>query len=120
MHCCIDRERQPEPSAFSRIDVECARGEKNNHVSGCGSAALIAVCMCAPETGELRAERVAIGSRGAPLDRRVVITALGIAQIPAWGTSFYFPAVFAERSCTKPAGRSAGLSAAPRSGCWPG
>jgi MFS transporter len=34
---------------------------------------------------------------GAPsLDRRIVITALGIAQILAWGTSFYFPAVFAE------------------------
>jgi Major Facilitator Superfamily len=32
----------------------------------------------------------------APLDPRVVITALGIAQILAWGTSFYFPAVFAE------------------------
>jgi MFS family permease len=31
-----------------------------------------------------------------PLDRRVVITALGITQILAWGTSFYFPAVFAE------------------------
>jgi len=31
-----------------------------------------------------------------PLDRRVVIAALGIAQILAWGTSFYFPAVFAE------------------------
>jgi MFS family permease len=30
-----------------------------------------------------------------PLDRRVVITALGFAQILAWGTSFYFPAVFA-------------------------
>ena len=30
------------------------------------------------------------------LDRRVVITALGIAQILAWGTSFYFPAVFAD------------------------
>ena len=30
-----------------------------------------------------------------PLDRRVVITALGIGQIMAWGTSFYFPAVFA-------------------------
>jgi hypothetical protein len=28
--------------------------------------------------------------------RRVVVTALGIAQILAWGTSFYFPAVFAE------------------------
>lgn len=27
-------------------------------------------------------------------DHRVVITALGIAQILAWGTSFYFPAVF--------------------------
>jgi MFS family permease len=32
---------------------------------------------------------------GQPLDRRVVITALGVAQILAWGTSFYFPAVFA-------------------------
>ena len=31
-----------------------------------------------------------------PLDRRVVITALGVGQILAWGTSFYFPAVFAE------------------------
>ena len=31
-----------------------------------------------------------------PPDRRVVITALGIGQILAWGTSFYFPAVFAE------------------------
>ena len=30
------------------------------------------------------------------LDRRAVITALGIAQILAWGTSFYIPAVFAE------------------------
>lgn len=29
------------------------------------------------------------------LDRCVVITALGIVQILAWGTSFYFPAVFA-------------------------
>lgn len=29
------------------------------------------------------------------LDRRIVITALGVAQILAWGTSFYFPAVFA-------------------------
>ena len=28
-------------------------------------------------------------------DRRVVITVLGIAQILGWGTSFYFPAVFA-------------------------
>jgi hypothetical protein len=30
------------------------------------------------------------------LDRRVVVTGLGISQILAWGTSFYFPAVFAE------------------------
>src|SRR5450759_5483311 len=30
------------------------------------------------------------------LDRRLVITALGIAQILAWGTSFDFAAVFAE------------------------
>jgi predicted MFS family arabinose efflux permease len=29
-------------------------------------------------------------------DRRIVVTALGIVQILAWGTSFYFPAVFAE------------------------
>jgi len=36
------------------------------------------------------------GAPSEPLDRRVVITALGIAQILAWGTSFYFPAVFAE------------------------
>jgi hypothetical protein len=28
-------------------------------------------------------------------DRRIVIAALGIAQVLAWGTSFYFPAVFA-------------------------
>ena len=37
---------------------------------------------------------VAASSR--PLDRRIVITALGISQILCWGTSFYFPAVFAE------------------------
>ncbi|HEU5016427.1 MAG TPA: MFS transporter [Pseudolabrys sp.] len=29
-------------------------------------------------------------------DRRIVVTALGIVQILTWGTSFYFPAVFAE------------------------
>jgi len=29
-------------------------------------------------------------------DRRAVITALGVSQILAWGSSFYFPAVFAE------------------------
>lgn len=29
-------------------------------------------------------------------DRRTVITALGISQILAWGTSFYFPAVFSQ------------------------
>jgi hypothetical protein len=29
-------------------------------------------------------------------DRRIVVSALGIAQVLAWGTSFYFPAVFAE------------------------
>ncbi|MGH6663839.1 MAG: MFS transporter [Pseudolabrys sp.] len=32
---------------------------------------------------------------GRPLDRRIVISALGVAQILACGTSFYFPAVFA-------------------------
>src|SRR5262245_40072415 len=32
----------------------------------------------------------------APRSRAVVITALGIAQILGWGTSFYFPAVLAE------------------------
>jgi hypothetical protein len=36
-----------------------------------------------------------VAAEAHPLDRRVVITALGIAQILAWGTSFYFPAVFA-------------------------
>jgi hypothetical protein len=30
-----------------------------------------------------------------PLDRRLVISVLGVGQILAWGTSFYFPAVFA-------------------------
>jgi MFS family permease len=35
-------------------------------------------------------------SGASPLDRRIVITALGVGQILAWGTSFYFPAVFAE------------------------
>jgi predicted MFS family arabinose efflux permease len=30
------------------------------------------------------------------LDRRIVISALGVSQILAWGTSFYFPAVFAQ------------------------
>lgn len=29
------------------------------------------------------------------VDRRLVVPALGVAQILAWGTSFYFPAVFA-------------------------
>jgi len=43
-----------------------------------------------------------------PLDRRVVITALGIGQILAWGTSFYFPAVFAE-PIVKDTGWSLGL-----------
>ena len=36
-----------------------------------------------------------MSSQGQALDRRVVISALGFAQILAWGTSFYFPAVFA-------------------------
>ncbi len=36
-----------------------------------------------------------LAAEARPLDRRVVISALGIAQILAWGTSFYFPAVFA-------------------------
>jgi hypothetical protein len=39
---------------------------------------------------------MAVQATSPGLDRRVVITALGIAQILAWGTSFYFPAVFAE------------------------
>jgi MFS family permease len=30
------------------------------------------------------------------LDRRIVISALGVSQILAWGTSFYFPAVFSQ------------------------
>lgn len=37
-----------------------------------------------------------LATEAGPPDRRVVITALGIAQILAWGTSFYFPAVFAK------------------------
>jgi predicted MFS family arabinose efflux permease len=34
-------------------------------------------------------------STTAPPDRRFVVAALGVGQILAWGTSFYFPAVFA-------------------------
>lgn len=34
-------------------------------------------------------------SIASPIDRRFVVSALGIGQIFAWGTSFYFPAVFA-------------------------
>jgi hypothetical protein len=39
---------------------------------------------------------LAVTDTARPHDRRVVITALGIGQILGWGTSFYFPAVFAE------------------------
>jgi MFS family permease len=39
---------------------------------------------------------VALQAEVRPPDRRIVITALGVSQILAWGTSFYFPAVFAE------------------------
>ena len=39
---------------------------------------------------------MSLAAEARPHDRRIVITALGIAQILAWGTSFYFPAVFAE------------------------
>jgi predicted MFS family arabinose efflux permease len=35
------------------------------------------------------------GQGGRPIDRRLVVSALGVGQILAWGTSFYFPAVFA-------------------------
>jgi len=35
------------------------------------------------------------GPSGRAVDRRLVVSALGIGQILAWGTSFYFPAVFA-------------------------
>ena len=34
-------------------------------------------------------------STASPIDHRLVVSALGIGQILAWGTSFYFPAVFA-------------------------
>lgn len=34
-------------------------------------------------------------SMPSPIDPRLVVSALGIGQILAWGTSFYFPAVFA-------------------------
>jgi len=33
--------------------------------------------------------------QGRAIDSRAVVTALGLVQILAWGTSFYFPAVFA-------------------------
>lgn len=36
-----------------------------------------------------------VATEARSIDRRVVITALGVVQILAWGTSFYFPAVFA-------------------------
>jgi MFS family permease len=39
---------------------------------------------------------VALQAEVRPPDRRIVITALGVSQILAWGTSFYFPAIFAE------------------------
>jgi MFS family permease len=39
---------------------------------------------------------LALQAEARPPDRRIVITALGTSQILAWGTSFYFPAVFAE------------------------
>jgi hypothetical protein len=39
---------------------------------------------------------LALQAEARPPDRRIVITALGFSQILAWGTSFYFPAVFAE------------------------
>jgi hypothetical protein len=38
---------------------------------------------------------LSLQAEGHPVDRRIVITALGMVQILAWGTSFYFPAVFA-------------------------
>lgn len=38
---------------------------------------------------------MSLQAEGHPVDRRIVITALGMVQILAWGTSFYFPAVFA-------------------------
>src|SRR4249920_2791576 len=51
-----------------------------------------------PRASSQRAEdgRILLSALHRPLDRRVVITALGVGQILAWGTSFYFPAVFAE------------------------
>src|SRR5262249_38061744 len=51
-----------------------------------------------PDTSSSGAEdrRILSSALQRPLDRRVVITALGLGQILAWGTSFYFPAVFAE------------------------
>ncbi len=51
--------------------------------------------MCTQEAGGARViDRNRQDEVRAP-DRRIVITALGIAQVLAWGTSFYFPAVFA-------------------------
>jgi len=50
---------------------------------------------CRLPAAALRNADLALQGNLRQLDRRVVIAALGIAQILAWGTSFYFPAVFA-------------------------
>ena len=86
----------------------------NEHGPGKGEAApKVPVDFAAEQPGRSggEARRMTIASRP------VVVTALGIAQILAWGTSFYFPAVLARRSSPTPAGRWAGSSAAYRSGC---
>src|ERR1019366_9031405 len=51
-----------------------------------------------PRAGSRRSKDSSLSSEAEtrPLNRRVVITALGMVQILAWGTSFYIPAVFAE------------------------
>ena len=48
-----------------------------------------------------------------PASRSVTITALGVAQILGWGTSFYFPAVLAPPILVGPVGCSLGWSEAP-------
>jgi MFS family permease len=49
----------------------------------------------APHTDEPRTDLPTTAGTP-PIDRRLVICALGFAQILGWGTSFYFPAVFAK------------------------
>lgn len=54
------------------------------------------MCRLAPlENSSVLESQALPGQGGRPVDRRLVVSALGVGQILAWGTSFYFPAVFA-------------------------